>query len=161
MLAGSILMPIFTGLLTTLTPESKLGKIIAYSALVGIAGGIGFQAPQIAVQNSLPPADAPLGLAIIIFAQAFGPALFISLAQTIFVSRLSQNLQGFGLSATNVENMGLSDLKNHIGAKDLGKVLLGIDNSLMQTWYLAVGLTCVTMIGSVSMKWKSIKQKEN
>lgn len=115
------------------------------------------------MQTSLPAADAPLGLAIILFAQNFGPALFVSIAQTIFTNQLEHNLHHLApeMNATSIANMGLSDLKSHVSPENLGKVLLGFDHSLMQTWYLAVGLTCTTMIGSLAMEWRSVKQKKS
>lgn len=136
MLAASVLMPIFAGLMTTFTVDTDVGKLIGIFGFLGFAGGIGFQAPQVAVQNSLPPDDANMGLAIILFAQNFGPAVFVSAAQTIFTGRLASNLRGLGpgLNATRIENLGLSDLKSHIGADKLHEVLSGLDQSLVQTW---------------------------
>jgi MFS family permease len=162
MLAGSILMPVFAGLMTTITPETDLSRILVYSGLLGFAGGIGFQAPQTAVQASLSPKDSNLGLAVILFAQGFGPAVFLSAAQTIFVNRLSDNLQDLvpGLNASTIETMGLTDLRGAIGDAKLSNVLIGLDRSLTQTWYLAVALTCLTMVGSVTMKWRNVKQKK-
>lgn len=165
MLAGSVLMPVFAGLLTTLTVDTELARILVYSGLYGFAGGIGFQGPQSAVQTALPAADASIGLAVMLFAQNFGPAVFIAAAQSIFTNRLEENLQGLvpGLNATTIESMGLGDLKGELGSGsvgDLRSVLTGLDRSLMQTWYLTVALTCVTMIGSVGMEWRSVKQKK-
>lgn len=159
MVLGSVLMPVFAGLMTTLTTSTAVGRIICYSAGLGFAGGIGFQAPQSAVQTSLPARDASLGLAVIIFAQNFGPAIFIAIAQTIFTNQLSENLRALvpGLSPGAVSQTGLTDLKTLVGPENLEKALMGLDVSLMQTWYLAVGLTCVTMVGSLAMEWKSVK----
>lgn len=163
MLAGSILMPIFSGLMTTLTINTDLVTVLAYSGLFGFAGGIGFQSPQVAVQNTLPPGDANMGLAIILFAQSFGPAIFVAAAQTIFTNQLSDALTGLapGLNSTNIENIGLTDLKDHIGPEKLDQALMGLDRSLVHTWYLAVALTSITIVGSGTMKWKSIKQKRS
>lgn len=41
-----------------------------------------------------------------------------------------------------------------MGQDELGKALGILDKILMQTWYLAVGLTCRTMVGSISVKDK-------
>lgn len=66
MLAGSVLMPIFAGLMTTLTISTSLVQVSIYMVFLGFAGGIGFQSPQAGVQASLPAADANIGLAIIV-----------------------------------------------------------------------------------------------
>lgn len=162
MLFASVLMPIFAGLMTTFTTSTALERITGYSLAMGFAGGIGFNAPQSAVQTMLPVKDTSTGIAIIYFAQNFGPAVFLAIAQTIFLNRLSENLTVLvpGLSPNAVSNMGLTELRTLVGPDELGKALGILDESLMQTWYLAVGLTCVTMVGSIAMEWGSVKDKK-
>ncbi|KAH8753524.1 efflux pump antibiotic resistance protein [Diaporthe sp. PMI_573] len=162
MLCASILMPIFAGLMTTFTTETALNQIAGYSLAMGFSAGIGFNAPQSAVQTMLPVKDTSTGIAIIYFAQNFGPAVFLAIAQTIFLNRLSVNLTVLvpGLSPNAVNNMGLTELRTLVGQDELGKALGILDKSLMQTWYLAVGLTCVTIIGSITMEWGSVKDKK-
>lgn len=163
MLFASVLMPICAGLLTTLGTSTDLTNLLVYSGLLGFGGGIAIQAPQLAVQNTLKDSDAQIGLAVILFAQNFGPAVFVAVSQTIFTNRLSANLHLLApsLNQKSIENMGLTDLKAHLGTKNLQAALLGLDRSLTQTWYLAVGLTCVTMVGSATMEWRSVKQKRS
>ncbi|ROW02480.1 hypothetical protein VMCG_06085 [Cytospora schulzeri] len=155
-------MPIFAGLITTFTLSTSIAKIVAYTLSMGMAGGIGFQAPQSAVQTVLPEKDASMGLAVIIFAQNFGPAVFIAIAQTIFLNRLSDNLKVLvpGLSPGALNDIGLTDLKLLVGEDKLERALGIFDKSLTQTWYLAVGLTCATMVGSLAMEWRSVKEKK-
>lgn len=162
MLFASVLMPIFAGLMTTFTTSTALEKIAGYCLAMGFAGGIGFNAPQSAVQTMLPVKDTSTGIAIIYFAQNFGPAVFLAIAQTIFLNRLSENLAVLvpGLSPNAVNNMGLTELRSLVGPDELGKALGILDKSLMQTWYLAVGLTCMTMVGSIAMEWGSVKDKK-
>lgn len=162
MVFASTVMPVFAGLLTTLTTTTSLAKVVGYTAAMGFAGGIGFQAPQSAVQTVLPTRDSSLGLCVIVFAQQFGPAVFIAAAQTIFLNRLSENLQVLvpGLSPGAVSRMGLSDIKALVGEEDLERALGIFDVSLTQTWYLAVGLACATMLGSLAMEWRSVKEKK-
>lgn len=162
MLFASVLMPIFAGLMTTFTTNTALEKIAGYSLAMGFAGGIGFNAPQSAVQTMLPVKDTSTGIAIIYFAQNFGPAVFLAIAQAVFLNRLSENLTVLvpGLSPNAVNNMGLTELRTLVGQDGLGKALGILDKSLMQTWYLAVGLTCMTMVGSIAMEWGSVKNKK-
>lgn len=153
MFAGSILMPIFAGIFTTLTVHTALAKVLVLSGVYGFAGGIGFLSPQSAVQMALPAEDTSIGLSIILFAEQFGPAVFVSAAQSIFQNRLADNLHELvpTMNTTTIEGMGLSDLKSMIGPESLDNVLLGFDKSLTQTWYMAVALACVTMAGSAAM----------
>lgn len=162
MLLASTTMPIFAGLMTTFTPSTTVVKMVGYSAAMGFAGGIGFQGPQSAVQTALAEKDASLGLSVIIFAQSIGPAVSIAVAQTIFLNRLSENLQLLvpGLNPKAVDNLGLSDIKTLVGKESLEKALALFDTSLMQTWYLAVGLACLTIVGSITMEWGSVKHKK-
>ncbi|KAF2149108.1 putative efflux pump antibiotic resistance protein [Myriangium duriaei CBS 260.36] len=162
MIAASVMMPVATGLMTTWDLSSTLVQVISYSTFVGFATCIGIQAPLAAVQNILPPADVALGVAVVIFCNNFGPALAMSIAQAIFTERLVENLKSIipGLDANLIETTGLSQITANIKGDDLQKVILGVDKAVIQTWYFAIGLTCVSMIGSLAMEWRSIKQKK-
>lgn len=162
MLVASTLMPIAAGLMTTSKVDTSLAKFFAYSGLAGFATGISFFAPQTAVQTALSTSDTPLGLSVVLFGQHFGSALFVSIAQTIFTNQLSKNLQDIvpGLTTKSIENMGLTDLKSTIPAGKMNEALAELDRSLIQTWYLVVGLACFTMVGSLAMEWRSVKQKK-
>ncbi|CAI7670061.1 unnamed protein product [Penicillium pancosmium] len=162
MIFASICMPIAAGLMTTYTLDTSLTKIILYSGLVGFSGGIGFQGPQAAVQTMLPPADVNLGIGVILFGQSMGPAVFIAIAQVIFTNQLSSRLENIvpGLTPAYIEERGLGDIKNGVPGQRLDEVLSGIDHSLTSTWYLPVALGCMTLLGSLLIEWRSVKQKQ-
>lgn len=163
MIAASVLMPIATGLLTTLKVNAGLGPIIGYQFFLGLASGLGFQAPQIAAQTALPEDDAQIGIAINLFAASFGSAISVQAGQTLFTNRLLADLRTYApdIDATALAKMGLSDIKGHVPAADLPGVLLGYDKAIMQTFYLGVGLSCFMIIGSLSMEWKSVKERRD
>lgn len=164
MLLASTLMPLATGLLTTWRPSTSLARLISYSLFAGFSYAIGYQAPQSAVQTALPNADGPRGLSVILFAQHFGPALSVSLAQTVFTNRLAANLRGLGadIDAAAIQNVGLGELKALVlGADRAGDALARIDHAVVQTWYLPLGFTCASMIGSLMMEWRSVKEKKS
>lgn len=154
-------MSIGAGLITTWTLSTDVAKLITYSALVGFAGGIGFLGPQSSVQTALSAADVPLGMALILFAQNFGPALFVSIAQATFTNRLSANLHQFTGEASAIENLGLTEIKSLFSGEDLRLVLQGFSESLSQTFYLAVGLASFSIVGSLMTDWKSVKEKKS
>ncbi|KAF5556617.1 major facilitator superfamily transporter [Fusarium mexicanum] len=161
MLFASIIMPIAAGLITTFKIDTSFEKLIAYSALSGLAYGIGFIGPQTAVQTVLPAEDVPLGLSIMLFAQSFGPAVSVPVAQVLFTNRLSDNLHGIvpGLNGTHISNSGLSEIVNNVPESATREVLIAIDKSLGQTWYLVTGLASVAIVGSLMTEWRSVKEK--
>lgn len=163
MLFASVCMPVAAGLMTTYSLKTSLAQIILYSGFAGFAGGIGFQGSQAAVQTILSDADVNLGIGVILFGQSMGPAVFISVAQVIFTNLLSTSLQVVvpGLSPKFIEEHGLGDIANGVTGSQRGLVLNGIDQSLTHTWYLAVALGCTTVVGSLLVEWRSVKQKQS
>ncbi|KAH8693742.1 efflux pump antibiotic resistance protein [Talaromyces proteolyticus] len=163
MLFASIMMPIAAGLITTLNINTSFVQLIIYTAFSGLAYGIGFSGPQNAVQTVLPAEDVPLGISIMLFAQSFGPTVAIAIAQVLFVNQLSTNLSGLvqGLSGADIENIGLTQIATSVPLAKSREVLMAIDKSLIQTWYLVVGLACATMVGSLSIEWRSVKSRRD
>lgn len=163
MLAASILTPIASGLLTTLEAHGPSWHLIFYEVLFGMSAGIGLQSPLSAVQTTLPDVDVSMGLNIIVFAQNFGPALSISIAQSLFTSRLVSNLKEYipDISSETISSLGLTNIKALVPSTELNDVLLGYDRAITQTFYLSVALTCLAVIGTVSMEWRSVKEKRN
>ncbi|KAF5974820.1 major facilitator superfamily transporter [Fusarium coicis] len=163
MLFASVIMPIAAGLITTFKIDTSLEKLIAYSALSGLAYGIGFIGPQTAVQTVLPAEDVPLGLSITLFAQSFGPAVSVPIAQVLFTNRLSDNLHGVvpGLNGTHISNSGLTEVVSKVPESATREVLVAIDKSLGQTWYLVAWLASVAIVGSLMTEWRSVKEKRD
>lgn len=161
MLFASIIMPIAAGLITTLKTNTSFARLIMYTAFSGFAYGIGFSGPQNAVQTVLPPEDIPLGLSVMLFAQSFGPAVALAIAQVVFTNQLSTNLSDLvsGLSRANIENNGLTGIVTSVPPAKVKGILVGVDESLIQIWYLVVGLACATMVGSLLIEWRSVKSK--
>ncbi|KAF4994304.1 hypothetical protein FGRMN_5889 [Fusarium graminum] len=161
MLFASVIMPIAAGLITTFKVDTGFERLIVYTALSGLAYGIGFIGPQTAVQTVLPDEDVPLGLSIMLFAQSFGPAVTVPIAQVLFTNRLSTNLKGLvpGLNQTNISNSGLLEMVANVPPSESRDVLVAIDKGLGQTWYLVVGLASTAIVGSLMTEWRSVKHK--
>ncbi|KAJ5881103.1 uncharacterized protein N7473_012156 [Penicillium subrubescens] len=163
MIFGSICMPIAAGLMTTYSPDISLAKIIFYSGFAGFGGGIGFQGSQTAVQATLSAADVNLGIGVILFGQSMGPAVFIAIAQVIFTNELSSSLRDIvpGLTPADIAYHGLGDIKKIVPVQRWDEAVIGIDRSLVRTWYLTVALACTTIVGSLLIEWRSVKQKQS
>ncbi|KAE8318290.1 efflux pump antibiotic resistance protein [Aspergillus transmontanensis] len=163
MLLASAIMPVAAGLITTFKINTSFAELIIYTAFSGLAYGIGFSGPQNAVQTVLPVEDVPLGTSIMLFAQSFGPAVAIAIAQVLFVNQLSTNLNGLvsDLDGAYIENTGLAQIVTSMPPAKTRDALVAIDKSLIQTWYLVVGLACATMIGSLMIEWRSVKSRRD
>ena len=162
MLFSSVTMPIFVGLLSTFRVDTSFVPLILISGASGFASGVAFNAPISAVQTVLSTDDASLGLSIVLFAQHFGPAVSIAIAQVIFTNQLSTNLKSIvpGLTSGTIENNGLTDITTSVSLSQRGDLLVGVARSINQTWYLAIEFTCATIVGSLLMEWRSVKEKK-
>ncbi|RJE21312.1 Major Facilitator Superfamily [Aspergillus sclerotialis] len=161
MLFSSILSPIFAGLITIFGVDTSFVRLILCSGAFGFRTGIGFNAPIRAVQTALATDDVSLGISIMLFAQHLGPSISIAIVQVIFTNQLSSNLAQIvpGLDPATIESQGLSDVVGQVSSAQHLTALEGAGKSFSETSYLAVGLTCATLIGSLLIEWRSVKQK--
>jgi len=160
-IASSILMSVGSGLLATLQPTTGSGAWIGFQIIFGAGVGFGMQNTLIAAQTVLPKQDIPIGTAIIMFSQTLGGALFISVAQNVFTNRLLANLQKVvpDLSPALVLATGATSLKDAIPSQFLAGVQTAYNASIMSTFYVAVALSVLSVVGAVLMEWKSVKGK--
>ncbi|OBS15764.1 hypothetical protein FPOA_13485 [Fusarium poae] len=158
MLLNSIMTPPATGLLTTLDPGSKIWKFIFYQALLGFGTGIGFQGPQVAVQATFSDSDSQIGIAIIQLAQAIGPAIAVAGAQTILTSNLYSYLARFTskLDVTDLTSHGFT-IPDGLNHWEYTAVVSAYSHAINNAFYLAVALSCLTIIGALGVEWRSIK----
>ena len=163
MFFASSIMPVAAGLIATFKISTSFAELIIYPAISGLAYGIGFSGPQNAVQTVLSVEDVPLGTSIMFFAQVFGPAVAIVIAKVLCVNQLSANLRGLAsnLNGTTIGNSGLTQIVTTMPPTKAREVKVAIDQSLIQKWYLVVGLACAMMIGSLMIEWRSVKSKRD
>ena len=163
MIFTSLVSPIASGLLTTLDLDSQVGKGAGLLGLLGFALGVGFIAPLTAISTVLKPSDVSIGTACTGFGGGMGSALFSSAAALLFQNRLSDEVSTYapGTNITTIEKAGLSDIRNAIGADSLKRVLIGYDKAVVQTLYIPLGLTILTLAASLSMEWRSVKKKQS
>lgn len=161
--ATTFLAPVAAGLLSTLDLDASLAKLLSYQALLGFAVGLGIQAPQVAVQTVLSAKETTIGIAIVQFFSQMAPVLFLSASATLFRNRLAAEVDQFApaTNVTTLEHMGLSDIRRRIGGDRLKDVLFGYDKAVTQTLYLPVVLTCLTVLGTLTMERISVKKKQS
>jgi hypothetical protein len=162
MIFASVTMPIAAGLITTFKVNTGLAKFIVFTGLSGFGYGVGSSGPSVAIQTVLSDADVPLGLSVLMFGSAFGPAVAITIAQVIFTNLLSKYLHGLlpGLGDASLDSNGLAELVTQVPAAESQEVLLGIDKGVTHTWYLVIALALAMFFGSLSIEWRSVKKDD-
>ncbi|KAH7392460.1 major facilitator superfamily transporter [Phaeosphaeria sp. MPI-PUGE-AT-0046c] len=162
MLFSSFASPVFAGLITTFGVRTEFVRLILYTGASGLASGLAFNVPFSAVQTVLSTEDVSMGLSIVLFAQHFGPAVSVAIAQVIFTNQLSSNLDGLmpNVTSRDIGDSGLMEIAGRAPPVLHSEVLGEISRSLSTTWYVAVGYTCATLVGSLLMEWRSVKVKK-
>jgi hypothetical protein len=160
--ATNILAPIASGLLITLDLNGSVVKAVALLGFLGVAIGLSMQGPQIAVQTVLAPKDVSLGGAIVLFGAGMGSSLWICASATLFQNRLADEIEKYSpaTNGTALESVGLSEIRNYIGSERLRDVLSGYNEAVVQTLYMPLALSILTILGSLAMERRSIKKKQ-
>ena len=155
-------MSIGVGLMYTFTPASDHSRWIGYQALAGVGIGLGMQQPLIAVQTVLDISLVPIGTSVIIFVQTLGGALFVSVGQNIFTNKLSQGLKLYapGIDPKIVLSTGATSIQQTIDKADLPGVTLAYNDALTQTFLVAAIMASLSIVGSLTIEWKSVKGKK-
>ncbi|KAK5095440.1 hypothetical protein LTS08_008082 [Lithohypha guttulata] len=161
--ATSVLGPIASGLLTTIDLDGSIVKAAALLGFVGAAIGFGIQAPLVATQATLSSKDVSIGAAILLFGGGLGSAFWICISVTLFQNRITEEIKKYspGTDPKTLETVGLSDIRSFIGSNNLRNVLIGYNEAVVQTLYLPLGLSLLTLAGTLSMEVKSIKKKQS
>jgi MFS family permease len=160
LILGSIFTTVGSGLLTTLQPDTSAGKWISYQIIYGIGIGLAFQPPYIAVQTVLPESMVPTALVMLSFTQQFGGIVILSIAQNVFLCRLGHNLAKHvpGLDASTLLDSGALGLVKSVPTQSKNQVLVAYNGALTEVFYVALGLTCVVVVSTLGIEWKSVKK---
>jgi hypothetical protein len=163
MIASSIIMAVGAGMLSTFKVDSGAGVWIGYQLLFGIGVGAGMQQTIVAIQASLKGPDIAIGTAIIIFSQTLGGALFLCVGQNVFQNQLVSNIAAAhikGLNPLMVVSTGATEIQTLIPKQFLSAVLIAYNAALTQTFYTGVALAALSLMGSLSVPWNSVKGKK-
>jgi len=162
MIASSIIMTVGAGLLSTLEVDSNHSKWIGYQVVFGVGLGMGMQMPMIVTQTALKTADVPSGTAIVMFSQTLGGAIFVSVAQNVFQNQLLHNIEMYapGADAAKVVGAGATMLRHVVTGPALKPVLQAYNDAVTQTFYVAVAMGALSLIGPIFIEWLSVKGKK-
>ena len=160
LIAGTVLLSIGVGLLTTLTVTVSEPKWIGFQVLVGFAVGLGQQQAGLAAQTVLSKKDVPTGISLKFFGQQLGGAIFIAVAQNVLEMKLISGLSGVpDFDPYQIVNMGATEIRGSVPSALLPVVLLAYNNAITSLFKVAIGLATISILGALVMEWKSVKGK--
>ncbi|KAF5010129.1 hypothetical protein F66182_15488, partial [Fusarium sp. NRRL 66182] len=144
MIAGSVVMSIGAGLLTTFTTTTGHSKWIGYQVIIGLGVGMGMQQSSVAAQTILDRKDVPTGASIMMLAQSLGGSIFLAVSQTIFTNGLSDNLrteiQGSDAAdiIASVIAAGATGFRSlpELTSENLAAILSAYNKALTNTFYV-------------------------
>ena len=115
---------------------------------------------MVAIQTALPHDEISVGMALLIFAQTFGGALFLTFAETDFTNSLTRAMRILApeVSAETVIAAGASAVRGVVPRAELAGVLLAYNQAVQHTFYLAAAAAAVTLVFCWGLGWKSVKK---
>ncbi|KAK3384849.1 major facilitator superfamily-domain-containing protein [Podospora didyma] len=166
MIVGSVMVTIGFGLLTTFQPDTSSSRWIGYQILAGAGIGFGMQQPIMAVQTVLDMADVPIGTSVIVFVQTLGGALFVSIAQNVFTNNLIENVAEYVPEFPNpklILAVGATSVQHADGIikpEWLAGITQAFNDALTKTFVVFTAMAAISIIGALTMEWKSVKGKK-
>jgi hypothetical protein len=161
MFLSAVILPIATGLFTTFHTDTGHAKWIGHQVFIGFGIGLSMPPASMAAQTVLPKIDVPTGVSLMFFSQQLGGAIFVSVGQNILSSRLISGLAKAKIPDFDPEivvNAGATNIRNVVRPEFLGAVLQAYNHALTTVYDVAVGTSCLLIVGAVFMEWKSIKK---
>jgi hypothetical protein len=157
---SGVLTIIGAGLISSFTPTTTVGVWIGYQIIMGAGRGMGFQTPIIAVQNNSSKEEVSIVNALVVFSQNLGGAIFLSLDQIIFSSRLRHYLEVYApeINPQLVIAAGATGIREAVPSASLPGVLLAYSKSFDQVMYLGIGTAGGALIAAFGMGWVNIKK---
>lgn len=94
------------------------------------------------------------------FAQGFGPALFISFSQTIFSATLKHDIRRFApdVDVQAVYKAGASAFRDVVDVRSLPGVVRAYNEAGNHVFYLNTAAACLVCVTAWGMGWKSVKK---
>lgn len=106
--------------------------------------------------------DIPTGTSIIVFGQTIGAAIVLSAGESVFQNQLKDNIESYlGIVVEDAHNLmteGTAALAATLSAEQVPILIEAVSKSLTQTFYVALAMAGLSIIGSLAMEWKSVKK---
>ncbi|KAF1953528.1 MFS general substrate transporter [Byssothecium circinans] len=159
---STVFLSIGTGLYSILQPGSSSGKWIGFQILGGVGFGAGLQLAIIAVQAAMNSEELTSGIAFVVFSQAFGPTIAMTLYNVIFLESIKDQIPKLApnVRSTDIVNAGATGFRAFVSPEDVPAVLKAYANSIDRTFYLAAALATLCGIFLWGMGWHDLREKK-
>ncbi|KAJ5188443.1 hypothetical protein N7491_004768 [Penicillium cf. griseofulvum] len=161
-LGGSAVTAIGYGLMSLIKPTTISHKWLGYQVLYGVGSGAMTSAPYIAIQNLVPPPQIPIAMAIIIFCQNMGGAVFLIVANSIFTNGLRAELQKrfaeIGVNPDILISTGLNSIRSLVSGDKLTAALECYTTAISHVMYLGIGVSVATFAFGWGLGWVDIRK---
>ena len=103
------------------------------------------------------------GIAFVIFTQALGPTITLSLFNVLFLTSLRTQIIQHAphASAAAIIGLGATGFRSIVSPEDLPGVLIAYATSINRVFYLAAGLAAACGVSLWGMGWHDIRKKED
>ncbi|KAF2642481.1 major facilitator superfamily transporter [Massarina eburnea CBS 473.64] len=163
MIAGSCLMAIGSGLITTWDMETRSGKWIGFQVIAGLGVGWTMQQPNLAIQVVLEKQDVPTGTALMSLCQTLGGAVFVAVGQNVFIDKFTTGLKNIpGIKPEHVITAGATNLKSAVPLQAQIMVLEVYNKSITKgPFFAALIVACIALPAAFGMEWRSVKDSQH
>jgi len=158
MYISAVCMSIGSGLITTFKADTNHSKWIGYQVLFGFGIGVGMQQGGMAAQNVLNQKDVSIGVSMMFFAQSFGGAVFVAIAQAIFDNNLSTHLRQVpDLDIDSIVHAGATELRKIVPKPKLDEVIAIYNEALRKEFIVATAVSSCMILAAAAMEWRKIE----
>lgn len=152
-------MSVGEGMLTTIDKATPSSHWIAYQFLCGFGLGFGMQTSGLAIQAVLNKADLPLGIALNMFVQQLGGAVFTSVGQTILTNLLVSRLSDIpDFNPKDIVDHGATLILEDASPELKARIIDAYEYACKHIFIAAMSLAFAALICSFFMEWINIKK---
>ncbi|KAJ4264970.1 hypothetical protein NW762_005213 [Fusarium torreyae] len=161
--ASAVLSSIGFGLLSTMNPHTSTAKWAGYQIVMGFGRGLGLQMSILAIQANTSPDVTPIAMAVLVFCQTFGGAIFVSAANVVFTNQLRNELESRlpDINAQTIIDAGAGAVNDIVSKANLPQVLSSYSEGVRAVFLLCVACSSIMFFTSFGMGWKDIRQKKS
>lgn len=162
-LSSGLLASSASAVAATWRPSTSNATLIGYQIIFGAGAGIGIQQAHTAAQTVLSDKDVPTGVVVLIFAQILGGTVWLSVGQNVLTRGLVTGLSPLlpNLDVQQILDVGATGFRKAVGPELQEAAILVYNDTLMRSFFCAVGLGGVAFCASLGMEWRSIQSKNS